>query len=247
MITLMQQTSRALVASVAVALTTSVASAGHYKDVDDHAREIRYEASRMERTVRYSFRQAPLALYKCLREELCALEETADCLRDLTRREGNLERIVDASEKMDAQFAALQDHMSKLERWVAGIRADCSPYSRSRSCSSSIVILEHQLKRLCVRMKNITEKMRCMLEEIDQLVAACRELDRRSQRDRGRDVAPPRGIEPSRRSIQPVQPILPPTQSRFGPRHGHYRQRTVSVPLFRHNGRYFSLAFSLDR
>ena len=85
-------------------LTTSVAEAGRYNDIDDHARDIEYQASRAQRIVKYDFRRLPVAIQKCLLTNLCGLEDNADCIRDLTRRDGNLDRIVEHVQVMSGQI-----------------------------------------------------------------------------------------------------------------------------------------------
>jgi len=238
---------RTLVATIAVTLTASLAQAGHYGEIDDHAREIYYEAGRADRVVRYNFRNAPLNIYTCLRENLCGMVETAACVNDLTRRSGNLERIQEHVESLDDQFTEVQKGTESLRKWVA----QCPPprFSRFGSCSASrSSVDEFNLRRLCDRVEEIAEEMKCMLMDLDKLLVDAGLSD---PRGRGHDHSHGRGnarpADPRDRGpVNPPRLDVPSTPSsrsfdRLG-RDGFPHGRTVQVPIFRHDGRSFSLS-----
>lgn len=240
---------KTLAASIAVTLTASLAQAGHYGEIDDHAREIYYEAGRADRVVRYNFRNAPISIYTCLRENLCGMVETAACVNDLTRRSGNLELIQEHAEKLDDQFTEVQKGTESLRKWIA----QCPPprFSRYGSCSSSSrsSIDQFNLRRLCDRVEEIAEEMKCMLMDLDKLLVDAG-LD--GPRGHGHDHGPLRGnarpADPRDRGpVNPPRLDVPPTPSSRGfdrlGRDGLPHGRAVQVPIFRHDGRSFSLSF----
>lgn len=251
---------RTLAATVAVTLSSSLAQAGHYGELDDHAREIYYEAGRADRVIRYNFRSAPLSIYTCLRENLCGMVETARCVNDLTRRSGNLEQIQEHVENLDDQFTEVQKGTEALRKWIAQCPAPA--YSRFGSCSSSrSSVDEFNLRRLCERIEDIGKEMQCMLTDLDKLLVDAgidarphrHDHDPRNSRPADpRDLRPadPRDLRPAdprdRGPVNPRRLDVPPTPSSrsfngFG-RDRVPHGRAVQVPIFRHDGKSFSLS-----
>jgi len=238
-----------LSAAMVLSLSSSLAQAGHYGDVDDHARDIYYAAGRADRVVRYNFRSAPLPIYSCLRDNLCAMVETADYVKNLARRGGNLRQIQIHIEKLDDQFTEVQKGAASLEKWLSQCRAP--GFGRYGSCSTSNSrVDDFNLKRLCERIDEIGKEMEFMLNDLDKLLIDAG-LDRRhSHETHGRQDGRPT----DRRDFGPDAPPaprleVPPTLTR-GAVHGrpgherHPRGYPVQIPVFRHNGKSFSISLS---
>ena len=225
-------------------LSSSPAQAGHYGEVDDHARDIYYAAARADRIVRFNFRSAPLTIYSCLRDNLCGMVETADCVKDLTRRGGNLRQIQIHIEKLDDQFTEVRKGEESLKKWVS----QCPPsgFRRFGSSSSSCSRVDaFNLKRLCERIDEIGKEMECMLNDLDKLLIDAGLDGRHRHGTHGRQD----GRSDERRNFGPDAPPVPrleiPRTSTRGGRHSqHLHGRPVQIPVFRHNGKSFSISFS---
>lgn len=237
----------ALSTTLVMSLGSSLAQAGHYGHLDNHAREIFYDAGRADRVVRYNFRSAPLNIYTCLRENLCGMVETAECINDLTRRAGNLQQLQLHIERLDDQFTELQKGTDSLRKWVA----QCPPraYGYSSCSSSRSRVDEFNLRRLCERVEEIGKEMECMLTDLDKLLVDAG-LDaphtHHGAHPRGAGPADPRDRGPVNPRVAPPRLDVPPTPSRsrsfdrFDRNRLH--ERSVHVPIFRHDGRSYSLS-----
>ena len=245
-------------------LTTSVAEAGRYNDIDDHARDIEYQASRAQRIVKYDFRRLPVAIQKCLLTNLCGLEDNADCIRDLTRRDGNLDRIVEHVQVMSGQLAEVEEHIDELRSWCRSCVHECPGHRRS-SCGTMSRQHARDLRELCERVGKIRKEMECMTREVEELLAARRDCGLH-RHGRGQVIVPPppvRAVPPvvSHHSrVEPRFQIGFSTSRLYDRRDDFRRDRGCSsigrsrsfgshrsaydVPVFRHNGRSFGFSLS---
>ncbi len=98
-------------------VTTSVAQAGHYNRIDDHARDIEHIADRAQRNVRLGFNGVPIQIQQCLLTNLYRLEKNAECIEDLTRLPGNLNDISAHVDEMFGQLAEVEEPVNELRRW----------------------------------------------------------------------------------------------------------------------------------
>lgn len=216
----------AVVAGLVSMFSTGLARADHYLAINDHAREMEYEAGRSEQLVRISFPAASPALKDCLRELLADIGSTACEIRSLTRRDGCLHQIEDEVDHIEHLYADLVDHMDELKATVGAGR---SPYCRSRHCTTGSSLDQLNLKRLCERVEEIGCALGCMQNDIKSLKAPAH-----------RHAVPTPVVPP----IQvPAAPVVP---SGYRPGYGSHRDRTVSVPVFRHNGGTFAVRINLD-
>jgi hypothetical protein len=231
-------------------LTTSVAEAGRYNDIDDHARDIEYQASRAQRIVKYDFRRLPVAIQKCLLTNLCGLEDNADCIRDLTRRDGNLDRIVEHVQVMSGQLAEVEEHIDELRSWCRSCVHECPRHRRS-SCGTMSREHERDLRELCERVGKIRKEMEC--SNLHSHARSRVVIPTQPVR-----VAPPIISHHSR--VEPRFQIGFSTSRLYDRRDdfgrdrgcssigrsrsfGHHRS-AYDVPVFRHNGRSFGFSLS---
>jgi hypothetical protein len=241
-----------LSAAMVLSISSSLAQASHYGEVGDHARDIYYAAGRADRVVRYNFRSAPLTIYSCLRDNLCGMVETATCIKDLTRHGGNLAQIQTHVEKLDDQFTEVQKGAEALQKWLS--QCPAPGFGRYGSCSASRSrVDDFNLKRLCERIDELGKEMECMLGDLDKLLVDAGLNAPHSHGNR----APQNGRPTERRDFGPDSPPaprprleIPPTPTR-GAVHGRpgngrpgHDRHPVQIPVFRHNGRSFSISLS---
>jgi hypothetical protein len=263
-----------MAAMAVLGVTTSVAQAGHYNHIDDHARDIERDAERARRVIKHEFSGVPFEIRHCLNSNLYRMEEAADCIGDLARRPGNLDAIAEHVDEMSLQLAEVDDHINELRGWCRS--CDVSGRLRS-SCGTMSLVHERSLRELCGRVDRIRSELDCLVTELNQLFAAC-------GRSRGHDHDHGRGV--SRRPTIVVPPPVPrppvvqpsvhrgigtrgrssawdrrsafdrrSVWDRRDDRHSHEHmghgsrfgrsQTAVNVPLFRHNGRNVGFSLSL--
>jgi hypothetical protein len=162
-------------------VTTSVAHAGHYNRIDDHARDIERIADRAQRDVRLGFNGLPIGIERCLLTNLYRLEKNAECIIDLTRYPGNLDDIARRVDEMFGQLAEVEEHVNQLRSWCRS--CDVPRHLRS-SCGTMSRAHERALRELCERVGRIRSELTCLADELQELLAPC--LDRRH----GRSVTP---------------------------------------------------------
>ena len=210
-----------LILGLAVILTGSSAEAGHYRDIDDHSRDIEREAERAEAIVKYNFRHAPVTVIRCLQDSLCAMAQTAHQLHDLTDCEGNVHAFASKVDRLDAQFCEVQDGFLALRGWVTGSGCSISRFGYVSCSARPSRTDELQLKSLCRRIDDIEEELDCMKKELREVLAHhSRHLHdshgHASHRHSSRSV--------SRGHVDHVRPIIP--LGTYGrPGHDHSRDR----------------------
>lgn len=220
-------------AGLVLTLSSSTALAGHYLDIDDHAREIESEAGRADLIVRQNLRGIPLSLYGCLRDLLGDIGSTACELRDVTRRDGNLRLVKAGVEKLDASYCDLKTHMAELREWTYSRRGSLHDRHRHHDHVSARVD-DYYLRKLCERVDEIGEELDRMKSDLRKLLAC-----------EGPHHARPGFGRPSVPVIPSVPPV--PAPSRFDRSfHGRPDRSAVAVPIFSHKGTSFAIRINLD-
>lgn len=260
-----------LAAMAVLGMSATVAQAGHYRDIDDHARDIERDAERAQRIVKYDFRRVPIDLRNCLLTNLYGLEENADCIRDLTRRSGNLDEIARHARVMSRQLAEVEGHVDELRTWC---RSCVVPRHQLSSCGTMSRDHARSLRELCERTERICSELRCMTAEIESLKSAGFRHDRyrhvsafpggptafpayglsgRSRTGlhigvssfRRHDDRDDRDGRRGRRDHDDEDDHHHGRDGRFGRDFGSGGRGPVNVPLFRHNGRSFGFSLSI--
>ncbi|MBI1312102.1 hypothetical protein GC176_12480 [bacterium] len=246
----------AMAAMTVLGVATSAAQAGHYMDIDDHARDIDSQAERAQRIVKYDFRDLPVPIQQCLLTNLNGLEENADCVRDLTRHGGQLDEIARHVQVMSRQLADVEHHIDELRTWARSCFVP--PHLRS-SCGMMSRAHERSLNELCERTQKIGAELQCLTNELNQLLAARQGIIHHSH---VQSLPPqPVVVVPPPAPRPPVQPSV---QIGFGTAGGfnswtgrggrHHAigrsnfgrgQNAVNVPLFQQNGRSFGFSLTI--
>ncbi len=240
-------------------VTTSVAQAGHYDHIDDHARDIERSADRAQRDIRHDFARLPHDLRQCLMSNLYQLEKNAECIDDLTRRPGNLNEIARHVDEMFGQLAEVEAHVDELRTWCRS----CVVTSRHRSsCGTMSRDHERALRDLIERTSRIRRELDCLADELRRLMPSRCEVGHHHG-DRGFSRRPTIVVPP----VVPRPPVIQPS-SRFGTgfsRHGSVWNRyddwrgfglsthgsrlershgAINIPLSRRGGSSFGLSLS---
>ena len=237
-------------------VTTSVAQAGHYTHIDNHARDIEHIADRAQRNVRLGFNGVPIEIQQCLMTNLYRLEKNADCIDDLTRRLGGLDEIARHVDEMFGQLAEVEEHVNQLRTWC---RSCAVPSHLRSSCGTMSRDHERALRELCDRVGKIRFELTSLANELDELISpGC---DHRHG-----PVVPPRPpiVVPPPPRAPVVQPSIhlgigTSSRGRSWDRHDDHRshgdlnrvgrfgrsQTSVNVPLLRNNSRGIGFSLSL--
>ena len=243
-------------------VTTSVAQAGHYSDIDDHARDIEHFADRAQRNVRLGFRGLPRDLQQCLMTNMYRLEKKAECIDDLTRRPGNLNEIARHVEEMFGMISEVEAHLDELRNWCRS--CDVPSHHRS-SCGTMSRTHERALKEFFERTRKIRAALECMVDELDRLISprCVTSRHRHDDHDRGVSRRPTIVLPPP----APRPPVVQPSTrfelgvSRGGSiwdRHDSWRRTTgascssrfgrsqsaFNVPVYRRSGSSFGFSMS---
>lgn len=124
-----------LILGLAVVLTGTAAEAGHYRHIDNHARDIEREAERAETVVRRYFHHAPAPLTHFLDDSLHNVARTAHQLHELSRRSGNTVAIEILTARLDGQVHDVLEGVTVLREWVTGCHCSVRRFASSfNSC-----------------------------------------------------------------------------------------------------------------
>ena len=149
-------------------VTTSVAQAGHYSHIDDHARDIEHIADRAQRNVRLGFNGVPIEIQQCLMSNLYRLEKNAECIDRLTRHHGSLNEIARHVDEMFGQLAEVEEHVDELRSWC---RSCVVPSHLRSSCGTMSRTHERALRELCERVSKIRFELTCLANELEELLS----------------------------------------------------------------------------
>ena len=160
---------KTVAATLILAVSAGMATAGHLRDIDDHARDIEREAERAERVVRDNFRNAPAPITSCLAEHLCSVAQSANRINTLCSCESNLDTVNALTCGMNREFREAEVAFAELRQWTL-----VCPVTVGGHCHhcSTCRVNEYHLKRLCERIDEVREELSCMTREVNQLIAA---------------------------------------------------------------------------